>query len=87
MKKLQGCINEEAIDAINRAAIDAIIAQRNPPYCFFILCFNVSIAPSINRLGFSSDFTISIISYISSFKINRVNLFPTLTAPSHLFFF
>ena len=32
-------INEDAIDAINEAAIGAIIAPRNPPSCFLCHVF------------------------------------------------
>ena len=55
-------VNEEAIDAITEAAMGAIIGPRIPLSCFFISCFTVSIAPSINRSDFSGDFTILIIS-------------------------
>ena len=51
-----GSINKEAIGAINEATISAIIAPRNQPSCFFISCFTVSAAPSVNRPEFSSDF-------------------------------
>ena len=34
-----GCINEEAIYAINEPAIGAIIAPRNPRFCFFYFMF------------------------------------------------
>ena len=60
-----GCINEEAIGAINEAAIGAIIAGRNPTSYFFISCFTVLLAPSINRPDFSNDSTVLIISSIS----------------------
>ena len=55
-------------------------------FVFFIPCFTVSVAPSINTLEFSSDFMILIISLISSFKINKVNLFPPLTGAFPLIF-
>ena len=58
-------INEEAIDAMNEAAIRVIIAPRNPHSYFFISCFTGSITPSISRSDFSSDSTILIISSIS----------------------
>ena len=32
-------MSEEATGAINEAAIGATVASRNPPSCFFILCF------------------------------------------------
>ena len=34
----------------NAGAIDAIIAPRNPLSCFFISCFTVSVAPSIDLI-------------------------------------
>ena len=81
-KDATGCINQEAIGAINEAAI---IAPKNPPSCFFISCFTVSVVPAIKRPGFSSDFTILMISSTSSFEMNKVNPFSALTAA--LFFF
>ena len=49
-KEATGCINEEAIDAINEAAIGAIIAPRySLTSLYFISCFTVSVARSINR--------------------------------------
>ena len=54
-KEATGCINEESIRAINEAAVDAIIAPGHPRSCFFISCFTVSVAPSINRPNFFSD--------------------------------
>ena len=61
-------------------------APRNLPSCFFILCFTVSVAPSINTPESSNDFVILIISFLSSFKINKVNPFPALTASFSLIF-
>ena len=78
-------INEEPIRAVNEAAIGAIIAPRNP-LTFFISCYPVSVAASINRSDFSNDSTILMISFISSFETNKVNSFLVLTAPSPLFF-
>ena len=63
-EKVTGCVNEEATGAINEAVIGSIIASRNPPSCFFISFFNVSLAPSINRSDFSSDSMILIISSV-----------------------
>ena len=79
-----GSINEEAIGVINEAAIGAIIGPVNSPLCFLIPCFTVSVAPSIYRPDFSSDSTISVISSISSFEMNKVNLFPAPTTPCPL---
>ena len=78
------CINEEAIGAINDAAIGAIIALQNPSSCFFISCFTVSVKPSVNKPESSRDLIILIISFISSFEMNKKNLFPDLTAPPSL---
>ena len=75
------CINEETIGAINEAPIDAIIVPKNPPSYFFVSCFTISVAPSINRPESSGHFTILIISSISSYEMNNVNPFPALTAP------
>ena len=82
-----GCINKEAIGAINEAAIGAIEVGRTPPFCCcFFSCFTISVGQSINRPEFSSDFTIQIISFISSFQMNKLNLFPVLMAPLRLIF-
>ena len=48
---------------------------------FFLLSFTISVPPSINTPESSNDFIILIISFISSFEINKVNPFPALTAP------
>ena len=48
---------------------------------FFISLFTVSVIPSINTFEYPNDFMILIISFISSFKIDKVNPFPALTAP------
>ena len=85
--EINGCINEEAIVAIDEAAIGAIIAPRNPPSCFFISCFIVSALLSINRPEFSSDFMIQIISSTSSFEMNKVNPSHALMDPHPLIFF
>ena len=53
---------------------------------FFISCFTVSVTPSINTPEVSTDFMIAIISFISSFEINKINPFPTQTAPFPLIF-
>ena len=55
-------------------------ALRNPRSCFFISCFTVLVTPSINTPESPNDFMILIISFISSFEINKVNPFPALTA-------
>ena len=48
---------------------------------FFISYFTVSVAASISRPDFYSDSAIFIISFISSFEVNKVNSFPALTTP------
>ena len=53
---------------------------------FFISWFTVSVIPSINIPEFSNKLIILIISFISSFEINKVNLFPALTVPFPLIF-
>ena len=53
---------------------------------FFISCFTVLVMPSINALESSNNFLILITSFISSFKINKVDLFPGLAAPLPLIF-
>ena len=52
----------------------------------FILCFTVSVIPSINKPESSNDFIILIISFISSLETNKVNRFNTLTAHFPLIF-
>ena len=66
-EKITGCTNE--------AAKGANKAQRKPPSCFFISCFTVTATLSINTPESSNDFMILIISFRSSFEINKVNLF------------
>ena len=60
--------------------------RRNQPSCIFISCFNVSVIQSINTFQLSNDFTILIISLISSFEKNKVNPLPALTTPFRLIF-
>ena len=55
---------EETTGCTNEAAKGAKTAPANPPSCFFISCFTVSVTPSINTLESSSDFMILIISSI-----------------------
>ena len=54
---------------------------RSLPFCLLILCFTVSLTPSINMRELSSDFMILIISSISSFQSTEVIPFPVLTKP------
>ena len=53
-------------------------ALRNPPSWFLISCFTVSVKPSANTNKCSNDFMILIISFISSFELNKMNPFLTL---------
>ena len=55
-KEATECINDETTVTINEAVMGAIMAPRNPPSCFFISCFAVSVAPSINIPEFFNDF-------------------------------
>ena len=61
-------------------------ATRIPPSCFLVSYFTVSVIPSINTPQSSNDFIILIRSFISSFEIIKVNLFPALTVPFPLIF-
>ena len=53
---------------------------------FSVSFFTVSVTPSINTPESSNDFMVLIISFISSFKKNKVNPFPALTASCPLIF-
>ena len=77
-EKITGCTNE-AVKGANKAG-------RNLPSCLFISCWTVSVIPSINTFEFFDDFMILIISLISSFEINKVNIFLALTATFPLIF-
>ena len=70
---------EEITGCINEAAKDASKTPRNLPPHFSILCFTVSVTPSINTPKSSHDFMILIISFKFSFKKNKVN--PALASP------
>ena len=59
IEKITGCTNE--------AAKGANKAPRNQPFCFFLLCFTVSVTLSINTPKSCHDFMILVISFISSF--------------------
>ena len=48
--------------------------------------FTVLITPSIKRTDFYSGFTISIMSSLSLFEVNKNYLFPTFTSPFPVFF-
>ena len=79
-------ITEEITGCTKEAAKGANKPPRNPPSCFFISCFSVSVALSINTPLFPNYFTNLIISFISLFEINKVNPFPALTVPFPLIF-
>ena len=53
-------------------------------FLFYVLLFQIT--PSVNTPESSNDFTILIISFISSFKINKENVFPALAASFPLIF-
>ena len=76
-----GCINKKDLDAIIEVTVGAIRAPRNPPSCFFISSFNVSVTPSISWPGFSSDSTILIVPFVSSSANDKLNPFPAYTTP------
>ena len=78
IEKITGCTNDVAKGA-NKA-------PRNPPSCLFISFFTVLVTPSINTHQSSNHYIIFIISSIPSFKIDKVNPFPTLTAPFPVIF-
>ena len=72
---------EEIIGCTNEAVKGTNKTPRNPPSCFFISCFTASVTPSINTHEPSNDFTILILSFISSFEINHISPFRALIAP------
>ena len=77
---------EEITGCTNKAAKGANKTPRNLLSSFFISYFTVSVTPSINTPESSNDFMILIISFISSFKINKVNPVPALTVSFPLIF-
>ena len=77
-EKITGCTNE-ATKGDEKAPI-------NPPSCFFISYFTVSVTQSIHTLQYSNDFMFLIVLFIFSFEINKVNLFPALIAAFPLIF-
>ena len=56
-------------------------SSKKSVFLFFYFVFYCSINPSINTRESSNDFINLAISFISSFQINEVNVFPSLTAP------
>ena len=77
---------EEIIGCTNKAAKFANKTPRNPLSYFFIVCFTVSVIPSIDTPKFSNDFMILIKSFTSSFEIKEVNPFSALTTSFSLIF-
>ena len=77
---------EEITGFTNEAVKGANRVPRSSSSCFFSLFFTFSVTPSINTPESSNDFLILIISFISEFRINKVNSFPVLTAPFSLIF-
>ena len=71
---------EEIAGCTNEAAKGANKAPRNPPFCFFISSSTVSVTSSINTPKSCIGFKIFILSFKSSFEINKVNPFPALSA-------
>ena len=55
---------------------------RNPPSCFLISCFTISLTPPINTPEFSSDFMILIST--PSFRMTKQVPFPALITPALL---
>ena len=79
-------ITEEIFGYTNETTKGANKASRNPPPYFFTLGFTVSVTPSINTTESSSDFITLTTSFISWFKMNKANPFPSLTSPFPLTF-
>ena len=77
---------EEISGCTIKAAKVANKARRNQPSCFITSCFTASVTSSINTRESSNDFMILIISFISSFEINKVNPSSALTVPFPLVF-
>ena len=76
---------EEITGYTNEVTKGANKGPRNLPSRFFISCFTVSVTPLINTRKSSNHFMI-LISFISSFEMNKVNTFPALKAPFPLIF-
>ena len=81
-KEATGCIKEETMGAIIEIAKGVVITPRNPLSCFFyfMFFFSPSVAPSINRPEFSSNYDLNNIIYIF-ISLNKVNLFLALATP------
>ena len=74
-------------DFTTEAVIGANKAARSSLSYLFISFFVASVTPSIYTSEYSDDFTILIISSISSFKMDKVNHFPALIVPFSLILF
>ena len=72
-KEITGCTNEAVKSADKAPGIRCS--------CFFILYFTVSVTSSINPTESTNYLMILIILFISSLEIDKVNPFPTPTAP------
>ena len=53
----------------------------NPPSCFVIPCFTVSLTPSVNAREFSSYFIVLVILFMYSFEMTKVIPVRAPTAP------
>ena len=78
-EEVTGCTNEAAKEANKEVKKTCLLV-------FLFHVFSVSVIPSINTFAYFNDFMRFTISLISSFKINKVNPFRTLTAPFPLNF-
>ena len=73
--------SKEITSCTIEAAKGANKCPRNLLYIFFyFIFFTVLVSPSINTPESSNDFIILILSFVSSFEMYKVNLFPTLAA-------
>ena len=59
--------------------------EESHPFVVFSY-FIISVTPSVNTLASSNDFMIFVISFISSFEMNKVNPCPALASPFLLIF-
>ena len=60
--------------------------QEEISFLVFLFHYFISVIASNNTSESSKDFMVLIIPFLSSLEINKVNLFPVLTAPFPLFF-
>ena len=78
IKQITGFTTASAKDA-NKAAMNLLSF-------LFISRFTVSVIPSIINYESCGDFIIAIMPFISSFEMNKFNLFPGFTLPFPVFF-